>query len=203
MEQYIQEQLTVNSWIGHGELPEHLCLKTEEAFEELWNLKPGYRNKIKIFGKIYDMPREQQVYGVSQYTYSGTTFDTKEIPPMIEKYLDWANHHHHHRQSSKPKYNMVLVNWYHNGNDNIGWHADNEKEIIPGSDVMTISFGQSRVFKIKHNTDNTIAKNIPTQHNGFIIMGGSFQKEFKHSIPKTTKKTSQMPRVSITFRCFQ
>lgn len=196
MDQYQQEQLTDNSWIGCGTLPEELCLDMDQS-EEIWDMRPGYRNKIKVYGKEHYMPREQLVYGVSDYTYSGTTFETRGIPPLIQKYLDWAN-----EGKEGPKYNMVLINWYHHGYDSIGWHADNEKEIIPGTDVMTISFGQSRMFKIKHNTDNTITRNIPTQHNGYIIMGGDFQREFKHCIPKTTKKSSQRPRISITFRCF-
>ena len=200
MDQYNKEQLTDHSWIGTGILPDEICLQTDDEFTELWDMRPGFRNKIEIFGKVHDMPREQQVYGVSQYTYSGTTFDTKEVPPIIQRYVDWANNNH--RQGKSP-YNMVLINWYHDGKDNIGWHADNEKEIIPGTDVMTISFGQSRMFKVKHNTDKEITRNIPTQHNGYIIMGGDFQKEFKHSIPKTTKKTSQSPRISITLRCFK
>ena len=200
MDKYNKEQLTHHSWIGTGFLPDDISLQTDDDFAELWDMRPGFRNKINIFGKVHDMPREQQVYGLSQYTYSGTTFDTKEVPPIIQRYIDWANNYHQHGNST---YNMVLINWYHNGNDNIGWHTDNEKEIIPGTDVMTISFGQSRMFKVKHNTDKELARNFPTQHNGYIIMGGDFQNEFKHSIPKTTKKTSQSPRISITFRCFQ
>lgn len=197
-----REQLTKTSWIETGFLLEELCInKNSQEFETLWNMRPGFRNKIKLFGKEHDMPREQQVYGVSRYTYSGATFETiEDVPPYLSVCLAWANRN---IKDGEPKYNMILVNWYFDGADNIGWHKDNEKEIIPGTDVLTISFGQSRKFKIKHDTIPDLKRDIPTRNNGYIVMGGGFQKEFKHSIPKTSNKKNQGQRISMTFRKFK
>lgn len=197
-----REQLTEKSWIETGFLSEEISVEeNSEKFETLWNMRPGYRNKIKLFGKEHNMPREQQVYGVSHYTYSGTTFETiEDVPPYLSFCLAWANRN---IKDGDPKYNMMLVNWYFDGVDNIGWHKDNEKEIIPGTDVLTISFGQSRKFKIKHDTIPDLKRDIPTRNNGYIIMGGDFQKEFKHSIPKTSDKKNQGRRISVTFRKFK
>lgn len=204
-----KESLTKSSWVGTGMLPEELCIDTNSPeFETLWNMRPGYRNKIKIFGKEYDMPREQQVFGVSNYMYSGTIFNTiEDMPQFISLYLSWANNmdkqiNRTNECIPNPKYNMVLVNWYFNGKDNIGWHKDDEKEIIPGTDVLTITFGEKRKFKIKHDTLD-ICCDYPTIHNGYIVMGGDFQKEFKHSIPKTSNKSIQGRRISLTFRKFK
>lgn len=198
-----KEKLTESSWIGTGMLPEELCIdENSPEFETLWNMRPGYRNKIKFYGKEYDMPREQQVYGISAYTYSGITFQTiQDIPPFLSQCLNWANTIDSNDEDG-PKYNMILVNWYFDGKDNIGWHKDNEKEIIPGTDVMTITFGEKRKFKIKHDTLD-ICRDYPTIHNGYIVMGGDFQKEFMHSIPKTTNKKIQGRRISLTFRKFK
>ena len=197
-----REQLTEKSWIETGFLPEELCIDEHSPeFETLWNMRPGYRNKIKLFGKEYDMPREQQVYGVSHYTYSGTTFETiEDVPPYLSDCLAWANMN---IKDGDPKYNMILVNWYFTGVDNIRLQKEDEKEIIPGTDVLTISFGQSRKFKIKHDTISDLKRDIPTRHNGYIVMGGDFQKEFKHSIPKTSDRKNQGRRISITFRKFK
>jgi len=193
-------RLTERSYIEIGTLPGDLKIeKGSEEYNSLWNMRPGYRAKIKIFGKEYDMPREQQVYGVSNYSYSGTKFETQETPELLKKYLDWANE----KESTDDKYNMILVNWYHNGEDNIGWHKDNEREIKEGSNVMTISLGGSRKFKIKHDTNNELKMDIETQHNGYIVMGGDFQKEFKHSIPKSKSAKYQEGRISITLRKFK
>lgn len=196
-----REQLTKSSWIESGLLPKNLRIeKNSDEFEMLWNLRPGYRNTIKLFGKEHYLPREQQVYGVSHYLYSGVAFEAvEEVPPYLMACLEWTNWN---IPEVEPAYNMILVNWYFNGADNIGWHKDDEKQIIPGTDVLTISFGQSRKFKVKHDTLPGIKRDIRTQHNGYITMGGNFQKEFKHSIPKTRDIKQQGRRISITFRKF-
>jgi alkylated DNA repair dioxygenase AlkB len=196
--------LTETSYVTVNNLPEDLSLSTDD-FSDFWNQHPSNRHIIKIFGKECTTPRWFQVYGVSNYTYSGSTFPTQPITPFLQRYLDWANETD---TSNDPhKYNMVLVNWYGSGNDYIGWHRDDEKQIVPDSDVMTISFGGERKFKIKYDpvkkneTKLKITHDYITKNNSYLIMGGTFQSEFKHHIPKS--KTMTEPRISITFRKFK
>lgn len=195
----MSENLTDQSWIETGFIPEYLRIENDgSAFNLLWDMKPGFRHKCNIYGKQIDMPREQQVYGSVEYLFSGAKLKPKPIPVFLQKYLDWANEH----DNTQDKYNMILVNWYHNGHDYIGWHKDNEPEIIPDSNIMTISFGEMRKFKIKHDTNKSKKRDIPTASNGYIIMGGEFQKEFKHCIGKTQNPFLQGKRISLTFRKF-
>jgi len=200
------DKLTERSWVTHGELPDDLQLD-EDRYRQLWESRPGFKNKIKLFGKEHDIPRQQMVFGVKDYAYSGTTFDCHEIPENLQKYLDWANT----MSNSDNKFNMILVNWYEDGSDYIGSHRDDEKEIIPQTDVMTISFGSPRIFRVKYspknkkireNTNSEIdKKDYLVENNTFLIMGGNFQDEFKHEIPKQKKvKTS---RISLKFRKFK
>lgn len=196
--------LTESSYVTVNDLPDDLAL-TPEQFSEFWEKHPPERHVIKVYGKECTTPRWFQVYGVSDYAYSGTTFPTKQIPPFLQRYLDWANETDE-GDNSQHKYNMVLVNWYGSGNDYIGWHRDDEKQIVPDSDVMTISFGGERKFKIKYEsvkkTDSQIkiTRDYITKNNSYLIMGGTFQSEFKHHIPRS--KTMTEPRISITFRKF-
>ena len=191
----IIEPLTENSWFTRGKLPEDLQLASGE-FETFWNTKPGRREYIRMFGREVQIPREQQVYGVEEYEYTGVKLPPKEITPFLRKYLDWAN-----RIDKKDghNYNMILVNWYKDGNDYIGYHRDNEPMIIPDTSVMTISFGGPRKLKIQNN-DKQTTFDIPMVNNQYVIMGGSFQREFKHSIPKSS---SNERRISITLRKFK
>jgi alkylated DNA repair dioxygenase AlkB len=188
-----KKQMTATSWIQESALPDELQL-TDDTFTQIWNMKPGKRQKIKMFGKEVEFPREQQVYGVENYTYSGVTFSTQEIPPLLQSYIDWANE----TDNDVHKYNMILINWYINGSDYIGYHKDDEKMIIANTSVMTISFGVERKMKIKDNNKKHIM-DIPMINNHYMIMGGTFQNEFYHSIPKTKK---QGKRISITLRKF-
>ena len=195
--------LTDTSYVKVGELPANLAL-SPSGFAELWDTHSEERHVIRIFGKECTTPRWFQVYGVEDYSYSGSTFPTREITPFLQRYLDWAN------EGETDKYNMILVNWYGSGRDYIGWHRDDEKQIIPDSDVMTISFGGERRFKIKYDPIKKFANKRPpevkthemlTTNNTFLVMGGTFQSEYKHHIPATKKEVS--PRISLTFRKFK
>ena len=48
-------------------------------------------------------------------------------------------------------YSTVLLNYYRDGKDSNGWHADNEKELGKNPIIASLSFGEERVFQIKHN----------------------------------------------------
>jgi len=43
----------------------------------------------------------------------------------------------------------VLVNKYENGNDSIGFHADDERDLDPTIPITAVSLGQERPFIIK------------------------------------------------------
>ena len=202
------EHLTENSWLAYGSLPEEMKLN-KMLYNVLWEMRPKERHTIKLFGKTCTLPREQMVYGVDNYSYSGKAFPSQPIPPMLQKYLDWANEFES-KVSNKDginyiPYNMVLVNWYNDGTDYIGAHRDDEKQIIPHTNVMTISFGAERIFRVRHapkKGDDKIKKmDYKVTDNSFLIMGGHFQDEFKHEIPKTKKVLTS--RVSITLRKFK
>lgn len=204
------DSLTHKSWVGYGSLPEDLHLNRIQ-YEALWDMRPQTRHKIKLFGKECTIPREQMVYGVDNYTYSGKSFPSQPIPESLRNYLDWANEFESGLSNKDGTnyipYNMILVNWYKDGTDHIGAHRDDEKQIIPHTNVMTISFGAERIFRIIHAPRNGIVddrlkkKDYKVPDNSFLIMGGDFQDEFKHEIPKTKKVLSS--RISITLRKFK
>ena len=97
----------------------------------------------------------------------------------------------------KADFNGVLVNLYENGLDSIGSHSDDEKYLDPIG-VVCISWGESRIFRIRNKKTKEIIADIPTESGKIIIMGGDFQKEFTHEIP--CEKNKKNPRVSFTFR---
>ena len=94
-------------------------------------------------------------------------------------------------------FNGILVNRYENGEDYISAHSDDEKG-IKVNDVISISWGQSRNFRIRDKNNKKIIANIPTLSGQIIHMGGEFQREFTHEIPKE-KKINGI-RYSLTFR---
>ena len=192
------------SWVKYyREIPENLKLSINE-FQKLWDTHPLEQPKIKIFGKEMFSPRFQQVYGVN-YKFSGVEHQAIAIPPLIQKYLDWANLS---VANNEPKYNMALVNWYADGNHYISAHSDNEPQIVKGSEVLCFSFGQERDFEITSKPHTKIEKTkdtIKLENNSLVVMGGSLQETHNHSIVKMKKKdlANSGPRISITLRKFK
>jgi hypothetical protein len=94
-------------------------------------------------------------------------------------------------------YNACLLNLYHEGEEGMGWHKDNEKEIIVESSIASVSLGVARKFAFKHATTNE-RLDIELANGSLLDMKGAIQEYWYHSLPKT-KKVKQM-RINLTFR---
>ena len=79
----------------------------------------------------------------------------------------------------------------------MGWHSDDEKEIVPNSSIASLSFGAERKFALKHKV-NKEAHSIILENGSLLEMSGSFQKNWLHALPKSKKIDS--PRINLTFR---
>ena len=186
-------KLSENTWTSYSILPEKMTL-SEEEFKKLWEERPEKASKVIIYGKEMDVPRRQQSYGIS-YRFSGTINRAKEFIPIIQKYLDYANE----IDTSEGIFNMALVNWYKDGDEYIGHHSDDEKQLISNSPIYCFSFGHARDFLLKNKTTGEVKKLI-LENNSLVVMGGECQKTHTHSIPK--RKKVKEARISITLRKF-
>ena len=98
---------------------------------------------------------------------------------------------------TKQTYNACLLNLYHNGEEAMGWHSDNEKEIIANSSIASLSIGASRKFSFKHKvTKETIS--IQLGNGSLLEMKGTIQSHWLHTLPKSKKITES--RINLTFR---
>jgi alkylated DNA repair dioxygenase AlkB len=186
-----RHQLTELSWLVTGSIPADLA---EANFEELWEEHPEEFAKVKIFNKIFNTPRWSQSYGTA-YTYSGMEHTGKPVCNLFRPFLEWAN------SLDMGTFDQMLVNWYKDGFHSIGSHADNEKNIEKDSSIIGVSLGAERKFRIR-DEDKKIIMDVPMAHGSLVIMGGAFQREMKHEIPKILGKKGQATgrRISITFR---
>ena len=57
---------------------------------------------------------------------------------------------------SNTKFNSCLLNLYHDGNEGIGWHSDDEKSIGDNSSIASVSIGAERKFSFKHKQSKKI-----------------------------------------------
>lgn len=89
------------------------------------------------------------------------------------------------------------MNLYHDGNEGIGWHSDDEKSIGDNSSIASVSIGAERKFSFKHKQSKKIIL-ILLEHVSLLLMKDATQKNWLHSLPKSSKIAQ--PRINLTFR---
>ena len=94
-------------------------------------------------------------------------------------------------------FNSCLLNYYPSGDDGMGYHADDEKELGEQPVIASLSLGATRKFVFKHKKTQDKVE-LYLESGQLIVMHGDTQSFWKHSITKT--KTVATGRISLTFR---
>lgn len=155
------------------------------------------------------------------YSYSGIT---ELVQPWLPELLDIKSKI---ENITKADYNSVLLNFYRDGKDSVGYHADDEKELGINANIASISLGNARKFILEqykelndwrideaHKSEyikpssNVIEYELT--HGSLLVMSGTTQQYWKHSIPKAILTPGQIkmgvqpigPRINLTFRKF-
>lgn len=178
------------------ELHEHFFNAQESAsiMQALITEIDWQQYQIKIFGKTLDQPRLTAYHGEDHPYYAYSNIKLQPIPftPIllsIKNKIETLTSH---------QFNGVLLNYYRNGDDSMGWHADDEKELGTNPVIASLSFGASRNFQLQHSLDKSISKaTILLNDASLLIMKGETQHFWKHQIPKQKNKG---PRINLTFR---
>lgn len=173
-------------------------LDKEEAdilFDHFINHANWRQMEIQIFGKTHPVPRLTAWYGDAEclYRYSGIN---NEVNPWTAKLLDLKNRII--KVLPTANYNSVLLNYYRNGNDKVGWHADNEKELDLNPIIASVSLGASRKFQLKHRNNPQLKMELELPSGSLLIMMGELQHFWKHQVPAQKKVIDA--RINLTFR---
>ena len=152
------------------------------------------QENLKIFGKEVKTPRLTAFYGDKgvTYKYSGRQFLglqwISELFEIKEKTEDAA----------KVKFNSVLLNYYRNGNDSMGWHSDDEPELGLNPIIASVNFGQQRRFDFRSKSYHQLKHNILLANGSLLLMKGNIQHHWQHQIAKS--KQPMNGRINLTFR---
>ena len=163
-------------------------------FEELQKNIPWQQDEITVYGKKHLQPRLTALYGNEgkPYSYSNIIMQPHFWTPTLKQIKSAVE------DVSNIVFTSVLLNYYRNGSDSNGWHADNEKELGINPIIASLSLGAERNFQLKHNSNTSLKKNIILENGSLLLMKGTTQHFWKHQIPKTTKPVD--PRINLTFR---
>lgn len=125
------------------------------------------------------------------YTYSNTT----------KQALPWTNELINLKRKTElitnSQFNSCLLNLYHDGNEGMTWHSDDEKSLGKNTVIASLSFGAERKFSFKHRrTRQTIS--LLLENGSLLVMRGNTQSNWLHSLPLSNKINH--PRINLTFR---
>ncbi len=96
-------------------------------------------------------------------------------------------------------FNSVLLNYYRDHRDGMGFHSDDEPELGPSPVIASVTVGAARHFVLKHRYRKDVANvKLLLPSGSVLLMKGATQKNWKHGIPKATKPCG--PRINLTFR---
>lgn len=167
----------------------------DRAFTELQADIPWRQESITIFGKRYRQPRLIAWYGNTgkTYAYSGLVLDPRPWTPTLLRLKTQVE------VLAGASFNSVLLNYYRDGQDSMGWHSDNEPELGINPVIASLSLGAKRRFCLRHRTRSDLARvDVWLSHGSLLIMAGAIQHHWRHAIPKTAKAIG--PRINLTFR---
>jgi alkylated DNA repair dioxygenase AlkB len=164
----------------------------DSAFQELLATTPWEQPQLAMFGNIVTEPRQSTWHSDdATYAYSGVERVPHPMSPLLRKLAEQC------AVITETPFNGVLVNLYRDGNDHLGWHADNEIVNGPEPTIASISLGAERRFDFRHNETGEVVK-VLLPHGSLLVMSGLSQSCWQHRIPKETHLT--LPRINLTFR---
>lgn len=166
----------------------------ESLYYSLLNNIDWQQEVIKIWGKTQYPKRRTCVYGDKDttYRYSGSTRDSNPWFKELEAVKECIEN------ITGDKFNFVLCNYYMDGESSIGYHSDDEKDLIKNSTIASLSLGTSRDFILKNKKDKTVQHKIKLNNFDLLLMKGTTQQFWHHSVPK--RAAIKDGRINLTFR---
>ena len=167
--------------------------KAQNYFDQLLQNIQWDNDKAIIFGKLIITKRKVAWYGDKpfDYTYSKTT---KLALPWTKELLELKEII---ENKTGEKFNSCLLNLYHNGDEGMAWHSDDEKDLKKNGAIGSLSLGAERKFLFKSKeTKQTVSVHL--EKGSLLVMKGQTQTNWLHRLPPTKKVKS--PRINLTFR---
>lgn len=156
-------------------------------------------DRFTLFGRSVAVPRLVAYHGDPgcAYRYSGQTYEPAAWTPGLARLRALLEHR------TGLRYTGVLANFYRDGRDSVGWHADDERELGPHPDdvaIASLSLGATRRFVLRHRTSGA-RRALALADGSLLVMRGRTQRDWRHALPKTRAPVGA--RLNLSFRVVQ
>lgn len=155
---------------------------------------PWEQPRLQLHGRSYPVPRLLAWYGDSEasYRYSGQTHRPLPWTPLLAEIRGQVE------SAVGQRLNGVLLNYYRDGRDSMGWHSDDEPELGRNPLVASLSLGGTRRFDLRRKGQTRIEHSLQLGHGSLLVMSGPTQHYWQHQVAKTRHACT--PRLNLTFR---
>lgn len=175
--------------------------RAASLFTELKGYEGGAENaKGWIHGKYFVASRKTiQIAdaGVRAYKFTGSTSLEPEpfsAYPIISELRDEI----YNRLGIRCNFCLYIV---YTSDAKLGWHSDSEADMVPGSTIVSLSFGDVRRFRIRHNATKEI-EDVYLTSGSLLTMERKCQQVMEHCIWQLNgqDKVEHGLRINLTFR---
>jgi alkylated DNA repair dioxygenase AlkB len=178
-----RHRLTAGAWVDV--LPGWLG-NSDEVFERLLGID-WRADRRKMYDNVVDVPRLLRWFGADE---------TLPHPVLTEARAKLSAHYADELGEPFVTAGMCL---YRDGRDSVAWHGDTiGRSSRHDTMVAILSLGSPRHLGLRPRAGGHEPLRFPLGHGDLIVMGGSCQRTWEHTIPKTAKAVG--PRISVQFR---
>lgn len=167
--------------------------QADRLFQQLTAEIDWQQEQLFIYGRRVTVPRLMSWHGDPGMHYRYSRIDHPPKPWTETLFRIKADL----QQFCNSRFNSVMANMYRNGQDSMGCHADNEAELGSEPVIASISLGESRILRFRHN-HNGQTLDVELRHGDMLLMSGTLQQYWKHELPKTGRPKSA--RINLTYR---
>lgn len=184
----IDQQGRVRYWddfLGGEEADRHM----EAALDSVrWR-----EEHVSMYGKTHAIPRLSAWYSDSQtpYRYSGIVMRGCALPRFLDRLRAKIV------ACTGREFNSVLLNYYRDGRDKVGWHSDDETELGADPCIASLSLGVPRVFRLRHK-ETRIVHSVLLAHGSLLLMEPPLQTHWQHCLPAVSGVSAA--RINLSFR---
>lgn len=166
-------------------------IESDNFYQILLRQTPWQQYQMPMYDKMVTAPRM-----ISWYEEKDNPGADPDLPPWTPELLAIRARV---QFETEENFNAVLLNLYRDGKDGVAWHSDKEGKIGSNPTIASVTFGETRLFRLRHKFRKDIPViEIPLHHGTLLVMSGTTNTFWEHQVPKTTKPV--LPRINLTFR---
>jgi alkylated DNA repair dioxygenase AlkB len=158
----------------------------DALFERLHRTVPWRAERRKMYDRVVDVPRLVSFYD-----------EGSDLPHPGLSALRGALDRHYRDELGEP-FATVGLCLYRDGHDSVAWHGDTiGRGQVEDTMVAIVSLGERRRLLLRPRGGGA-AHRFELGRGDLLVMGGSCQRTWEHSVPKSARAIG--PRMSVQFR---